>query len=161
MGVEHQTLRAGQPIRPVVCEFATRLHEARAWIGNQGRHDRPQPIRRRPEIGIENGDKGGIRVSEASSQGARLVARPPRATKVRNIVAEPAQLPNNSVGNRGRLVGAVVEKLDMQLRSRPIERGGGSQAIRDHCGFVKNRDLHENMGKTGFGNYRCRKRLGE
>src|ERR1700675_4590224 len=106
-------------------------------------------MRRRPEIGIENGDIGGIRVSEASSQGARVVARPPRATKVRNIVALLAQLSNNSYGNCVRVVGAVVKKLDMQLRSRAIERGGGSQAIRVDCGFVKNRNLHKNMGKTG------------
>ena len=161
MGVEHQTLRAGQPIRPVVCEFATRLHEARAWIGDQGRDDRPQPIRRRPEIGVENGDIGCIRASKASSQGARLVALPSRTAKVGYIVAMPAQLPNDSAGNRGRLVGTVVEKLEMQLFAGPIEGRRGSQAVFDHRGFVKNRDLHENMGKVGFANQGCRKRLAE
>ncbi len=49
----------------------------------------------------------------------------------------------------------------MQLLARPIEPGGGSQAIRDHRGFVKNRDLHENMGKIGFANRQGRKRPAE
>ena len=100
-------------------------------------------------------------MSEAGSQGAPLVAPPPGATKVQNIVALSAQLANDSVGDRGRLVGAVVEKLDMQFFSRPIERGGGSQALRDHCGFVENRDLHENARKAGLANHRRRKRFAE
>ena len=49
----------------------------------------------------------------------------------------------------------------MQLFARPIECGGGSQAIRDHRGFVKNRDLHENMRQIGIANHGCRKRLAE
>ena len=106
-------------------------------------------------------DQPGRRDGNVPGSRVLRLTRPPRAPKVRNIVALPAQLPNDSVGDRGRLVGAVVEKLEMQLFSRPIERGHGSQTIRDHRGFVKNRDLHENMGKIGFANHQCRKRLAQ
>ena len=120
MRIEHKALRAGQPIRPVVRKFAARLHEARAWIGDQSRDDRPQPICRRPEIGVENGDEGGIRLSEASCQGAGFIAAPRRPVKMRNIVALVAQFADDGTGNRGRPVGAVIEKLNMQFRAGPL-----------------------------------------
>ena len=70
--------------------------------------------------------------------------------KMRNIKALLAQFADDSTGNRGRPVGAVIEKLDMKLVARPIQRRGGSQAVRNHRGFVENRDLHQNMRKVGF-----------
>ena len=47
----------------------------------------------------------------------------------------------------------------MQPVSRPIQRGGRSQAIRNHRRFVENRDLHQNKRETGFAQNRCGKGL--
>ncbi len=47
----------------------------------------------------------------------------------------------------------------MQPVSRPIQRGGRSQAIRNHRRFVENRDLDQNKRETGFAQNRRGKGL--
>ncbi len=88
MSVEHQTLRSGQPICPVVCEFASRLHEARAW-DRRSRRARPPAANSRGgrKSASRMATKGASELSESRSQGACFVAAALGPVKVRNIVA--------------------------------------------------------------------------
>ena len=105
--------------------------------------------------------KGRVGLRKARIQGARLVAAPRRPVKMRNIETLAPQGADSRVGNRRRAVGAVIEKLNMKSVFRPIQRGGRSQAIRNHGRFVENRNLHQNMGQVRFVEDRCVKPLAE
>ena len=145
MGVEHQALDARQPIGSVVGEFAARLQEARARVGEEMRHRDPQPFARRPEVDIEHGDDRRIALGEPGGQRASLEAAAILAAHMLNVEALRAQLLRRRRREHGRIVSAVVEKLNVELFLRPIERRGGAQSIGGQFALVEGGDLHQHM----------------
>lgn len=89
-------------------------------------------------------------VRKACGQRTRLVTTPSYAAKMQDVKTLLPQFKNNRGGNARCFVGAVIEKLDMQLGAWPFQCSNGSQTTRDHSGFIKDRDLDENMRKVIF-----------
>ncbi len=72
--IQQHALHARQPVGAAVGMTPARLHEARPAVGDQRRHGAAQEIRRRHEVGIEDGHEGRIAMRQAEGQIAGLEA---------------------------------------------------------------------------------------
>ena len=145
MRVEHHALHPRQPIGAVVRELAARLHEAGIGVRDQDRHDIAKPMRRRPKIDIEQSDQRRAADAQTGFQGARLEPGAILAPDVRDFNAARCQIRHDLGDEDRRIVGGIVQHLDMQLVARPIERHGGLDRAERNLVFVEQRNLHQHI----------------
>ena len=118
-----------------------RLHETNPLIAKIG--NRPlQKARRRDEIGVEDRHELALRFREAGLQRTGLEPFPVEPADVRNV--EPLFCPTaDEPGDQEpRLVGRIVQHLDLEPIARPIERAAGIDQTLDDVQLIEDRKLN-------------------
>lgn len=148
--VEEEALGPGQPRRRLVEVVPAGLHHPDAGVGH-GRQQLLEEAGVGDEVRVEDEDVlSGCRF-EAFGEGARLVAGAVRAVVDRDVDAPLAPAPRAPPGEEGRLVGGVVQYLDLEV-------GGGvgepARRVDEPLGdmlLVVDGELHGDAGGWGGG----------
>ncbi len=140
MSVEHQRGDAGEDRVLAVQVPPTGLDHRDPGVV-EVRDDLAEEVGRRDEVRVEEGEQLALRDLEARRERARLVAHAVVAVHVRHVDARIAQLLDALARDVARLVGRVVEHLDLEAVTRVLDaRYGGEQAAHDG-GLVEDRQL--------------------
>ena len=89
-------------------------------VVHEVRHERAEEVRLREEVGVEYRDELALGDLQPRVERARLVARAVDAVDVRDVerrvsLVSASAAVRRSTDERARLVGRVVEHLDLQL----------------------------------------------
>ena len=104
--------------------------------------DVAQELGLRKEVRVEDRDEGALGDLEAGVERARLVAHAIDSVQIHGVDAAGSQPLDVRADERLRLVGRVVEHLDLELVPRVVDGGDGlEQAGRDGR-LVEERQLH-------------------
>ena len=110
-------------------------------------HGVAQKVSRGSEIRVENGDQFAVGVRQSGLERAGLVPDSILAAAVFDRMPRVPQLLRFAQGESMRLVGRVVERLDLQQLPRVIDPAGGFQQLLDNEALVVNRQLHRDPGQ--------------
>src|SRR5512147_3101654 len=98
-----------------------------------------QPVFRRCEVSIEDGDKLAFRILQPILQSTRLETRAIVTMDKRDWVAHRRITIHYSTSDFGRLIGRVVQYLDFQLFARIVHLADRVDEAIDHKLFIENR----------------------
>ena len=101
-----------------------------------------QPVGRRHKIGVEDGDELAARHLQARIERSGLEAMPVGAMDVHDRMAQRRIALHNAAATSRRLVGRVVQHLDLQLVVRIIHGADGLHQAVDHELLVEDGQLH-------------------
>ena len=148
VSVEEECLGAGQPGVLFVQVVPAGLHHPHTRVGHRGQ-ERLEEVRAGHEVGVEDEDVlagGGF---EARREGARLVAGPDLAVVHGDVDAFAPPRPRAPPRQHGRLVGGVVEDLDLEVRLRVGQPAGRVDEPLDDVLLVVDGELHGDVGRGG------------
>ncbi len=149
VAVQQDRLGAGQPGIVLVEVVPPGLRHAHAAI----RHLREQvgeERRRGREVGVQNENELAGRGLETSGEGAGLEAVATVAVDHGDVDAAAAPRARAAAGQRRRLVGRIVQDLDLQAVERVIERARRVDRALDDPRLVEGRDLDRHArGRAG------------
>jgi hypothetical protein len=119
-------------------------------------NDAAKPVRRRNEVGVEDGDEFAFRGLETFFQGAGFIAVAVGAVEVVDGLWVEALRTGRKSGDHGRgdahsLVSGVVEKLNLEAVSGVIEAAAGVKESVDNELLVEYRQLNGDERKIFFG----------
>src|ERR1700730_13060858 len=118
-----------------------RLNHANSRIGEKINCALEQ-ARLRNKIGVENTDKLAFRGVESDSERTRLETSAIDAMNELDVEAAPAQFVRARGGDLARIVGRIIQHLNLEKLSRIIQFANRPQQALDHVNFVKDRQLH-------------------
>ena len=121
VGVEHDRLRARQQRAFPVQVPPPRLHHAHGRVG-EVRDQALEEVGGRNEVGVEHGDQLAARAREPVGERAGLEAVAAVAMVERDVDAAAARRLHRARRDRGRLVGGIVEHLDLEPPRRVAQR---------------------------------------
>ena len=156
MSVEGDHLHLGERILARIEEIEPGLHEGEVRLGEEWPHADAQEVGRRHIVDVEDGKEVVWRLLHRLVQRAALVARPIGALERHDIEAPRPELGGDLPDHLGRLVRAVVEKLDVKLVARPVQGGSGFGASAHDSPLVEGRNLNHHVGQVGIGRQRRR-----
>ncbi len=145
--VEHQGLHPGQRRDVAVDVAPARLHHPHLGV-DEVADDRAEEARRRDEVGVEDRDQRALGDVEAVVERARLVAGAVDAVNVDRVDAARAQPVHVGTHEGARLVGGVIEHLDLQQVARVVHRGDRIEEPRRHRRLVEERELDGHHRKS-------------
>lgn len=148
VAVEEERLGAGQPGVVLVEVVPAGLHHAGARVRHGGQQGLKQ-VGARHEVGVEDQDVLAGRRFEARGKGARLVAGPARAVVDGDVDASAAPGPGSPAREEGRLVGGVVQDLDLEVGGWVGEPAGRVDEALDDVLLVVDGELHGDAGWGG------------
>jgi len=111
----------------------------------------PQKIRRRDEVGVEDGDEGRIRLLHAVGESAGLESGAGGPAQLRHADSLAAPVRHPSGEDLDRLVVRVVENLDLKPIVRPVDRADRIEDPLDNVALVVDGDLHADARFAGGG----------
>jgi len=142
VSVEENRLNLGQQGIVLVDVAPARLHHADVRLAEMG-HEPRQEITRRDEVGVEDADELPTRALEAASSAPALYPR--RSVRCRYLMSTPsaakAKTPHRELRNTPRLVGRVVQHLDLQTLARVLDPADGLDQSVGDVHFVEERQL--------------------
>ena len=106
-----------------------------------------QKIRRRQEVGVEDGNEFALGREEALGQGARLVTPSMAAPDVSDVMAGRPESGHQIGRERGGFVGRIVQDLDFVAIVGIIERANGQQKPLHHVLLVEDGQLGGDHGQ--------------
>ena len=140
VAVQADRLDAGQN-RVLAIEVApARLNHPDARVA-EVMHEVEEERRRRHEIGVEHGDELALRPGQPVRQRPGLESFPRPAAQVHDVVPEAAHRLDRRGGETGRVVGRIVEHLDLQAAGRVVQGAGGPDEPLDDVALVVDREL--------------------
>ena len=121
MPVEQDRLNLREQRVALVQMSPARLHDRQTRVA-EVRHRPPEEVARRHEVGVEDRDELAARRLESFFERAGLVPDAVRPVDVLDV--EPARrlAANGELGNVARLVGRIVEDLDLEEIQRIVDR---------------------------------------
>jgi hypothetical protein len=140
VAVEHLRLHPGEQRDVAVHVTPARLHHAHVGV-DEVPHDVAQEARLRDEVGVEDGQHLALGHLEPGVERARLVAHAIDAVDVDGVDALRLQLLHLGARDGLRLVGRVVEDLDLELVERVVRLGDGLDESRGDGRLVEERQL--------------------
>src|ERR1700730_272866 len=121
-----------------------RLDHADSWIGEKINCALEQ-ARLRNKIGVENTDKLAFRGVESDSERTRFETSAIDAMNELDVEAATPQFVRARGGNLARIVGRIIQHLNLEKFSRIIQFADRVQQTLDHVNFVKDRQLHRHL----------------
>src|SRR6266446_3947068 len=121
-----------------------RLDHANSWIGEKINCALEQ-VRLRNKIGVENTDKLAFRGVESNSERTRFETSAIDAMNELDVEAATAQFVRARGGDLARIVGRIIQHLNLEKFSRIIQFADRAQQTLDHVNFVKDRQLHRHL----------------
>ncbi len=140
--VDGQRLQAGEHGERRIDVTPARLHEGQARVGQQNRHRAPEEVAGRHEVGVEQRHEFALGKLQTVGQGPGLVTGPGAPSNVPDVHARCTPASDGHGHERDRLVGRVVEHLDLQLAGRIVERDGSGHQPFGHIQLVEDGQLH-------------------
>ena len=156
MGIERDHLHLGERVFMRIEEVEAGLHEGGVRLGEERSHADAQEVGRRHVVDVEDRKKVVRRLLHRLMQCPALVAAAIGALQCHHVEALGPEFGCHRADHVGRLVSAVIEKLDVQLVARPVECRGRLGAAADHAPLVEGRNLDDNMRQVGVGRQRRR-----
>ncbi len=145
MPVEQNRFHFGERRIIAIDVAPARLRHGQLEIG-EIRHGAPQKIRWRNKIGVEDGDEFSQRGLQSLLQRTRLESFAVVAMNVTDRQPQALIALDAVARHFLRLVGGIVEHLNIQQLARIIERGNRFHQTLDHVTLVVNRKLHGDAG---------------
>ena len=118
------------------------LDHTDALAAQEVRHGHPKEVRRGHEVGVEHCKVLTARDLHARLERTGLEADP--VSSADNLHVDSCCLParGSSLGDRGGVIGGVVEDLDLQLVGGPVQGGSGVDEALDDVALVEHRELN-------------------
>ncbi len=145
VAVERQPLDTGDRAVLLVQMRPARLRHADVRTRQHGRDDAAQKVGMRPEVGIEDRNELSAALGQAPSQRPGFEAAPIRPMEHAHVHAAGAMPGRARLGQCGRLVGGIVQNLNLQPVGRIIQRGRGVNQPLDDMLLVEDRQLHRDV----------------
>ena len=155
VAVEQDRLHFGQDVMAAVQIRPARLHHADLGIGEMV-HGALQKIDGRDEIGVENRDHFAGSGLQTVFERPGLVSVPVGPVDVLDGQAGIAILADQFLGEGMRIVGGIVQHLDLEQVAGIIDLGGFLQQAFDHEALIENRELDGDARQFG----KAHRRLG-
>ncbi len=144
VAVEQDRFDLGEHRVVAVHVAPARLHHRELRLGEIG-HRAAQEVGRRDEIGVEDGDELARRRFQSFLQRAGLESFAVVAVQVDDRDAEVAIALDAIARDELRLVGRIVEHLNLEELARVIELRHGFDEALDHVALVVDRELHRDL----------------
>lgn len=144
VAVEHDGLHPREGAHLPVHVAPARLHHGNLRVGEVA-GDGPHEIGLRDEVGVEDGDQLALGDLHPVLEGAGLVAHAVGPVDVHRVEPAIAQALDVGARDRARLVGRVVEDLDLQLARRVVHLGDRLEQALHHGGLVEQRELDRDV----------------
>lgn len=120
-----------------------------ARLGQQIGHGAAQEIGRGNEVGVEDGDELATHLGHGGRQRASLEARTFLAMQQLDGQPLGAIALDAGRGQRGGLVGGIVQQLNLQAIGRVVQRRQRVDQTLHHVQLVEHRRLHSDRGPFG------------
>ena len=104
-----------------------------------------QKIRRRNEVGVQNADEIALGRGQTSLQRARLETDSINAMNQLHIQPARLQFVDTTRGQLARVIGGIIQHLDLEQLARVIDFADRFQQTLDHVDLVKDRQLHRHF----------------
>src|SRR5437660_10844813 len=104
-----------------------------------------EQVRLRHKIGVENTDKLAFRGVESDSERARFETSAIDAMNELDVEAATPQFVRARGGDLARIVGRIIQHLNLEKFSRIVLFRSRVQQTLDHVNFVKDRQLHRHL----------------
>ena len=155
MPVQQDRLYLGHEAVVAIQVGPARLHHADRGIGKVV-DDLHQPVRGRHKVGIEDRDQLAARRAQPLIQRARLVSMAIGAMQMHNrLRRQPGKAPRIAIHNllryADRLVGRVVQHLDLEAVARILDPAHRVDQPVDHELFIEDRQLNGNERQPALG----------
>ena len=121
-----------------------RLDHADSRIGEKINRALEQ-VRLRNKIGVENTDKLAFRGVESNSERTRFETSAIDAMNELDVEAATPQFVRARGGDLARIVGRIIQHLNLEKFSRIIQFADRAQQTLDHVNFIKDRQLHRHL----------------
>ena len=109
------------------------------------------------KIGVENTDKITFGRHEAGSESTGFETGAIDAMNELNVEAAPAQFVRAGRSQLPRIIGRIIQHLNLKKLPRVVQFADGAKQALDHVNFVKDRQLHRHLrqlfkspGRDGF-----------
>ena len=148
VAIKKHRLHAGEERVATIQVAPARLDHSHIWIGEK--MDRAlEQIWFWDKIRIQDAEKLAIGRVEPDGQRACFKSGSIQAANQLDIETAPAQLFSARGGDFARIVGGIIQHLDLQQFSRIIEFTNGAEQTLDHVDFIENWQLHRHLGQLG------------
>jgi hypothetical protein len=123
-----------------------RLHHPHFGIGKL-RQGALQEVGGSDEVGVEDGDELAARDMEPRFEGPGLVADPVDAVQILDVEALGGEAAHGQLGDLPRLVGRIVEHLNLEPVLRVVQRADRLDQPVDDVHLVEDGELNRNDGQ--------------
>ena len=140
MPVEQDRLNLREQRVALVQVPPARLHDRQPRVA-EVRHGPPEEVARRHEVGVEDRDELAARRLESCLERAGLVPDAVRPVDVLDVESARGLAPNGELGDVARLVGRIVEDLNLEELERVVDRADRVDEPIDDVHLVVDRQL--------------------
>ena len=151
VAVEHQRLHLGQRREVAVDVLPAALHDGDLRV-DEVVDAALEDVGQRQEVGVEDQDELALGGLAARSRSAPAL-KPVRSTRWMYSMSSSGkrarQVGDLALADLLRLVGAVVEHLDLEAVARVADAGDGVEQPLDHVHLVEQRQLHGDRRQLG------------
>ena len=141
VAIQHQGLDTGEQAMIAIHVLPAGLHHADSRVA-EVTHDFLQERRLGDEVGVEDGDQLARGLLQTEVERAGFVSMAIRSAQIHGVDAALPQLFDRGARDAFRLVGGVVEHLQLEAVARVIESAGSVEQATHDGGLVVQRQLH-------------------